>query len=68
MKLIEIRKRAERLGITAGKMRRKSEIIRAIQVAEGHLPSFGENSGNCPYDDCCWWDDCLKEYRRTNGK
>ena len=66
MKKNEIVAKAEELGIpNAGKMR-KPELIRSIQEAEGYPPSFGNNDGNCPYVDCCWWDDCVKEYKKTH--
>ena len=42
------------------------DAIRAIQEAEGNPLSFGNNDGSCPYDKCCWWDDCVKEYKKTH--
>jgi len=65
MKKSEVKQRAEEIGVEPGKMT-KAELVRAIQEAEGNPPSFGNNDGNCPYTDCCWWDDCIKEYRKTH--
>ena len=65
MKMNEIKKRALEIGIEPGKMK-KPELIRAVQEAEGNPPSFGNNDGNCPYAECCWWKDCIKEYKKNN--
>ena len=62
MKLADIKAKAADLGVDPGKMK-KPDLIRAIQEAEGYPPSFGNNDGNCPYADCCWWDDCIKEFK-----
>lgn len=62
MNLTEIRKRADEIGVIA-EGRNKPELIRAIQEAEGNPPSFGNNDGSCPYTGCCWWDDCIKEFK-----
>ena len=59
MKVSEIKKRAKSLGVTIGK-RRKAELIRAVQEAEGNFPCFGTAQGYCEQQDCCWRDDCLK--------
>ncbi len=59
MKMQEIKKMATAMGITAGKMK-KSELIRAIQSAEGNSPCFQTNaSDTCSQKDCCWHDDCM---------
>lgn len=65
MKIDDIKKRAREIGIEPGKMK-KADLIHAIQEAEGNPPSFGNNDGNCPYADCCWWDDCIKEYKKKS--
>lgn len=59
MNLPEIKLKAKALGIKPGKMR-KSELIQAIQSAEGNTPCFGTSNGYCPYIDCCFMSDCLK--------
>lgn len=69
MKLDEVRSKAAELGIDAGKKRKKSELILLIQEAEGYMTCFGQNDKSCPYTDCCFWDDCIKEYKKsTKGK
>jgi hypothetical protein len=57
--MVEIRGKAETLGIAPRKMR-KAELIRAIQLAEGHTPCFGTTNGQCPYTDCCFMPDCMR--------
>jgi len=59
MKMPEIRMKAQALGIIPGKMK-KTELIRAIQTAEGNSPCFGWSNGQCPYTNCCFIKDCLK--------
>ncbi|MHC4748187.1 MAG: hypothetical protein ACYS18_12870, partial [Planctomycetota bacterium] len=38
----------------------KTELIRAVQEAEGHTACFGESDGQCEQADCCFMQDCLK--------
>ncbi|MFZ0034679.1 MAG: Rho termination factor N-terminal domain-containing protein [Sedimentisphaerales bacterium] len=60
MKLEDVRKKAKKLGINCGKMK-KPELIHAIQKTEGNTPCFGNsNNGNCPYTNCCFRSDCFK--------
>ncbi len=59
MKMPEIKIKAQGLGIIPGKMK-KTELIRAIQTAEGNSPCFGWSNGHCPYTNCCFMNDCLK--------
>ena len=58
MKMPEIKKKAEKLGITSGDMK-KTQLIHRIQVAEGNKPCYGNSGGSCPYTDCCFMSDCL---------
>lgn len=59
MKMPEIKRKAQALGITPGKMK-KVELIHSIQIAEGYTPCFGTSNGECPYTNCCFMEDCLK--------
>jgi len=59
MSVPQIKSKAKALGITPGKMT-KTELIHAIQIAEGNTPCFGRSNGQCPYSDCCFMEDCLK--------
>lgn len=59
LKMPEVRKKAKDLGITPGKMK-KTELIHAIQIAEGFTPCFGKSGGQCEYTDCCFMQDCFK--------
>jgi hypothetical protein len=59
MKMQEIKKMATAMGITLGKMK-KTDLIRAIQSAEGNSPCFQtEAYDTCGQKDCCWHDDCM---------
>jgi hypothetical protein len=60
MKIEDVRKKAKKLGINSGKMK-KAELIHFIQKAEGNTPCFGKsNNGKCQYTNCCFMGDCLK--------
>jgi hypothetical protein len=66
MKIEAIRAKAAELGVSKAEKMKMPALIRAIQEAEGNPPSFGNNDGKCPYTACCWWDDCIKEYKRNH--
>ena len=58
MKIDEIKGIAKRHNLKLGKAN-KSELVRAIQQAEGNLPCFGSNSANaCGQFNCLWRADC----------
>ena len=59
MDMRQIRAKAKNLGVNPGKMK-KSEIIHAIQNAEGFTACFGKSDGYCPQKICCFRDDCLE--------
>jgi len=59
MSMPEIRIKAKALGVTPGRMK-KSDLIHAIQMAEGCTPCYGRSGGQCPYTDCCFMNDCFK--------
>jgi len=59
MKMMEIKKKAQGLGVEPGKMK-KADIIHAIQKAENCTPCYGKSNGQCPYTNCCFMEDCLK--------
>ena len=59
MSMPEIKMKARGLGITPGKMN-KTDLIHAIQKAEGNYTCFGWSNGNCQNIDCCFIGDCLK--------
>lgn len=58
MGMPEIRTKAKALGLKTGKIK-KTELIHAIQMAEGFMPCFGKSNGQCPYIDCCFMSDCI---------
>ncbi len=59
MGMPEIKKKAQTLGLTPGKMK-KPELIHTIQVTEGYTACFGRSKGQCGNTDCCFIKDCLK--------
>jgi len=59
MTMGEIKDKAKNLGITPGVMK-KTELIRAIQGAEGNTACYGTTNGTCQWTDCCFRADCLK--------
>lgn len=63
MNVVEVKKKAKIVGLIPGKIK-KTDLIWAIQKAEGNTTCFAENDGNCPYLDCCWLDDCLVLYKK----
>ena len=65
MKVEEIRPIAKAFGINGSKMR-KSDLIRAIQQAEGNFPCFGTaGAGDCDQAACRWRGDCLEPARKA---
>jgi hypothetical protein len=59
MKLKEVKAIAKAKGIQAGNLE-KTELIRAIQKAEGNFDCYGSAaSGNCTQSGCQWRQDCL---------
>jgi predicted metal-binding transcription factor (methanogenesis marker protein 9) len=55
----EIKDKAKNLGITPGNMK-KTELIQAIQRAEGNSTCYGTTNGTCQWTECCFRPDCLK--------
>ncbi|MEJ5348631.1 MAG: hypothetical protein WHS46_08070 [Desulfosoma sp.] len=60
MKMQEIRAKAKALGINSfGK--KKADLIREIQRAEGNFDCFGTAQGYCDQEECCFRNLCLAE-------
>lgn len=58
MKLEDIKEIAKRHQIKSGKAK-KSDLVRAIQQAEGNQQCFNSNiSGECGQNNCLWSEDC----------
>lgn len=58
MKIAEVRELAVQRGLKADKMK-KTEIIRAIQAAEGNTVCFDTGAAvECGQADCLWLTDC----------
>ncbi len=63
MKIDEIKKKAKKIGIKTEKMNKinKTELVRAIQRAEGNFDCFRAGKENCDQFGCCWREDCFKK-------
>lgn len=58
MKIQDIKDIAKKKGVNAGKMN-KTDLIRAIQKAEGHNACFATSSvQTCGQINCLWRADC----------
>ncbi len=55
----EIKEIAKTLNVSVGK-KKKTELIRAIQEAEGNAACFDSGITNCGLTDCLWFSDCQK--------
>ena len=58
MKMTEISKKAKALGLKT-KGLNKSNMIRAVQTAEGNAACFATGRETCDQITCCWREDCL---------
>ncbi|MEW6618029.1 MAG: Rho termination factor N-terminal domain-containing protein [bacterium] len=58
MNINDIKTKAKEVGVKAGKMN-KSDLIRAIQSAEGNFPCFETATDYCDQSNCAWMEDCL---------
>jgi hypothetical protein len=57
--IAEIKKKAKTMNIQPGNMS-KTEIIRALQTAEGNFSCFKTaKDGKCDQFACCWREDCF---------
>ena len=54
----EINEKASSLGIKTGNLP-LAQIVRDIQLAEGHKVCFGRSGSECSETDCCFMDHCL---------
>ncbi len=59
MRLVEIEKKAHKLGIRNTWKYSKKDLIKSIQRAEGNFDCFGKAKGYCGQLACCWRVDCL---------
>lgn len=59
MRIQEIREIAGEMSVKAGKMK-KTDIIRAIQRAEGNVDCYAVRQGHeCDQINCLWRKDCM---------
>ncbi len=58
MDILQIREKATKMGIEPLSMG-KTELIRAIQRAEGNIDCFA-TARTCGEEKCIWWEYCLK--------
>ncbi len=61
MKLQEMRELARLKGIEIGRLKKKMDIVRAIQRDEGNDECFmSERASACGQTGCLWLEDCTK--------
>jgi hypothetical protein len=60
VKLTEIQKKAQTLGIKDTWKYAKKDLIRTIQKKEGNADCFKSGKSSCEQTACCWKGDCLK--------
>ncbi len=60
MKVAEVKEKAKKVGVKISGMN-KTDMIRAIQVAEGNFPCFKTPEEYCDQFDCSWRQDCLSK-------
>jgi hypothetical protein len=57
--MAEIKDKAKNFGINPANMK-KTDLIRAVQKAEGFNACYGTTNGTCQWTNCCFRSDCLK--------
>jgi predicted metal-binding transcription factor (methanogenesis marker protein 9) len=57
--MADIKEKAKNLGINSTNVK-KTELIHAIQRAEGNNTCYGTTNGTCQWTECCFRSDCLK--------
>jgi hypothetical protein len=58
MKMVDVKARAKLFGIKT-RQKKKGDLIREIQRAEGNFDCFGTAREYCDQEDCCFREDCL---------
>ena len=58
MKMDEVRAKAKLFGIKTSQ-KKKADLIRQIQKAEGNFDCFGTAEDYCDQRGCCFREDCL---------
>jgi len=58
MKMGDLRGKAKEIGVKTGGMS-KTNLIPAIQEAEGNFPCYGTATDYCDQWQCAWREDCL---------
>jgi len=67
MNMQEIQGLAMAYGIRGARMN-KTELIRAIQVAEGNFNCFGSaEDGQCDQTECSWREDCFSASKKLHS-
>lgn len=67
MRMEDIREMAKALGVRSARMK-KTELIRAVQIAEGNFPCFATASGYCDQLGCAFREDCLSSLQGQEGE
>jgi hypothetical protein len=66
MNMVEVKAKARLLGIKTSQ-KKKGDLIRQIQRAEGNFDCFGTAKEYCDQQDCCFKEDCLSSINPKIG-
>lgn len=66
MKMAQVWKIARSRGIDIYR-KKKTELIRDMQVKEGNFPCFGTAQDFCDQRNCLWYEDCVKAQHKTHS-
>lgn len=58
MNLTDVKNKAKEVGVSVSK-KKKHDLIREIQIAEGNDACFGTPEGSCDQENCFFRSDCL---------
>jgi len=65
MKMKNVREIARQMNVRTEGMD-KTELIRAIQNAEGNIPCYATRGHECDQINCLWRDDCISAFADMN--
>lgn len=66
MKMVDVKAKAKLFGIKTIQ-KKKADLIRLIQRAEGNFDCFGTAKEYCDQRDCCFREDCLPSIHLKRG-
>ena len=64
MNVKEVRGIAKERGLKNFSKLTKTDLIHAIQKAEGNFDCYATDPSSCGQDDCMWRDDCMNAVKK----